>query len=154
MFCASPRSSKEEWCVAWLLLRCVSCHPAGDDLTVSPQSEKRWREWGWMALSVKGDHHSPPFHASAYIICLGGCAFMFHVWRNNTVSLSLTMNCLFLSSRSRRLQAGEREDCVHNRGEAAGGEDWASESGSRRWLCYQKTGTVASLINSTTITPS
>lgn len=95
-----------------------------------------------MASPVKGDHHSPPFHGWAYINCLRGCVRLcFIVWRNNTVSLPLTVNCLSLSSRPRRLQAGERGDFVQNWGEAAGGEGRAHESRGRRSLCHQETGT-------------
>lgn len=110
---------EEEWCVCWLLLEYVSFHPAGDDLTASPQSEEHWGEWGWMALSVKGDHHSLPFHGSASVwdtVCLKVCMMVKHCVTPLTTKLS---SCFFC------LQAGKRGDCIRNWDKAAGGEDWA-----------------------------
>lgn len=67
-----PRSSSEEECVRWLLLRCVSYHPLGDDLTVSPSVRETLERMRIDGLVCKRWPSQPAFfHASAYIICLG-----------------------------------------------------------------------------------
>lgn len=72
-----------------------------------------------MALSVNADHHSLPFHGSAYVweaANLGLCLMEQHCVTAFNHKPSSPLSCS-------RVQAGERGGYIQNRGKAAGGED-------------------------------